>query len=321
MIINSGGTAIFYSAGGETLFSDSSDAGSATLIANAGVPGSFNGHIIIPGGYGGSIVFNGSSTGGKARIEVFGNGYLDISARSLPGVGIGSIEGTGYVSLGANNLSIGSNNRSTTFSGIIQDGGANGGTGGSLTKTGTGRLTLSGANTYTGITIIQKGTLNTKNTNGSATGSGAVQVNGGTLGGTGIISSAVSVGNGNTSGAFLQPGTGTTAGTLTINNTLTFSSSSTYKCVLNRKPKPVAGQVSALGITIHTKVSFTFVETGTAGLARGTVFTVINNTSANPIAGRFSNLPNGSTFTDANGTTFKASYFGGTGNDLTLTVQ
>jgi len=48
--------------------------------------------------------------------------------------------------------------------------------------------------------------------------------------------------------------------------------------------------------------------------------TVINNTSANPIAGTFSNLADASTFISG-GTTFKANYEGGTGNDLTLTVQ
>lgn len=320
LITNNGGTASFNSAGGQTIFSDSSTAGSATLIANPGVPGYNSGRIFIPGGQGGAIVFNGTSTGGKARVEVFGNGYLDLSPHSLPGLAIGSIEGTGYVSLGSNNLSVGSNNRSTTFSGVIYDASANGGTG-SLTKTGSGRLTVSGANTYTGTTTITKGTLNTKNTSGSATGSGPVQVNGGTFGGTGLISGAVTVGQGNTPGAVLQPGTGTTAGTLTINNALTFNSSSTYKCVLNRKTTSVASRVSALGVSIQPNVTFTFVETGTAALAKGTVFTIINNTAAYPISGRFSNLAGGSTFTDAHGTTFKANYSGGTGNDLILTVQ
>jgi hypothetical protein len=51
----------------------------------------------------------------------------------------------------------------------------------------------------------------------------------------------------------------------------------------------------------------------------GTVFTVINNTSASPIAGRFRNLANGLIFT-SNGNNFKVNYTGGTGNDLTLKV-
>ena len=43
---------------------------------------------------------------------------------------IGSIEGEGDVFLGANNLTVGSNDLSTSFSGVIQDGGF----GGSLAK-------------------------------------------------------------------------------------------------------------------------------------------------------------------------------------------
>ena len=110
-----------------------------------------------------------------------------------PGLTTGSIEGDGDVFLGANNLTVGTNNLGTTFSGLIQDGGTNGGTGGSLTKAGTGKLTLTKSNTYTGDTTITDGTLQVTNTSGSATGTGSVQVNAGTLGGTGIISGAVTV--------------------------------------------------------------------------------------------------------------------------------
>jgi hypothetical protein len=88
---------------------------------------------------------------------------------------------------------------------------------------------------------------------------------------------------------------------------------------LNRS-KARASTVTALGVTINSNGTFTFVDTGSGTLTSGTVFTVINNTSANPIFGKFSNLPDGSTFT-SNGTTFLVSYEGGTGNDLTLTVQ
>jgi hypothetical protein len=54
-------------------------------------------------------------------------------------------------------------------------------------------------------------------------------------------------------------------------------------------------------------------------LPTGTVFNVIDNTAAAPIASTFANLPDGSTITIGN-TTFQASYTGGDGNDLTLTV-
>jgi autotransporter-associated beta strand protein len=94
-------------------------------------------------------------------VEAFGNGSLEISNHFLSplGVSVGSIEGDGNVFLGANNLKVGSNNLTTTFSGVIQDGGSAGGGGGSLTKIGSGTLTLSGTNTYTGNTNVNRGVL------------------------------------------------------------------------------------------------------------------------------------------------------------------
>ncbi len=79
-------------------------------------------------------------------------------------------------------------------------------------------------------------------------------------------------------------------------------------------------KVSALGVTINNTAQFVFVDPGTGALLPGTVFTVIDNTAASPIVGRFSNLSDGLVFT-SNSTSFKVSYTGGTGNDLTLTVQ
>jgi hypothetical protein len=54
-------------------------------------------------------------------------------------------------------------------------------------------------------------------------------------------------------------------------------------------------------------------------LTHGTAFPVISNTSATPIAGVFANLPDGAIVT-VNGNNLQASYTGGDGNDLTLTV-
>ena len=46
---------------------------------------------------------------------------------------------------------------------------------------------------------------------------------------------------------------------------------------------------------------------------------VIDNTSASPMAGTFSNLPDGGTFT-SNDNTYQVSYERGDGNNLTLIV-
>ncbi len=112
------------SSGGATIFDGSSTADGAILIANGGVN--------EPGAVG--FIFNGASTGGTARVEVFDNGYLDISGHQ-PGVTIGSIEGSGNVFLGANRLTVGTRNINTSFSGVISGSGL-------LSKIGRGVLTL-----------------------------------------------------------------------------------------------------------------------------------------------------------------------------------
>jgi len=62
-----------------------------------------------------------------------------------------------------------------------------------------------------------------------------------------------------------------------------------------------------------------FNDVGSTALAPGTVFTIMSNTSNKPISGTFANLPDGGSITVGNNT-YQASYEGGDGNDLTLTV-
>jgi autotransporter-associated beta strand protein len=307
------GATVSNARGGKMTFTDWSTAGNAVLVANGGLGGSD----------GGGIFFSYKSHGGTARVEVFDNGYLDISSHGFGSVRIGSLEGNGLVFLGGRNLTVGTNNLSTIFSGVMQDYGQNGGCCGSLTKVGTGTLTLSNANTYStyqGGTTINRGKIVVTNTSGSATGSGPLQVNHGRLAGTGKIAGAVTMGTGTGRGAFLSAGaSATTPGTLTIQSRLTFNSDATYSVQLNSTAAK-ADKVVANGVTINSGAQFTFADVGSGTLTADTVFTVINNNSAAPIAGTFSNLPDGSTFTN-NGNSYKVSYEGGDGNDLTLTVQ
>jgi autotransporter-associated beta strand protein len=313
--INNGG-AVSGASGGEVVFETFGGpgiptAGNAMLIANGG----------LDGGAGGLIDFRGHSSGSTARVELFGNGSLDISYHGRTLMTIGSIEGNGNVFLGARKLRVGSNNLSTTFSGMIQDGGVAGGAGGSLTKIGSGKLVLRHRNTYTGVTVIEHGKLIVNNKSGSGTGSGPVYVNHGTLGGKGIIAGDVTVGTGTGRGATLSPGYVHGAGSpgaLTIQSPLTFNSDATYDVDVNSSIA-TADEVIANGVTINSGAQFSFADIGSGTLTPGTVFTVINNTAATPIAGTFSNLPDGSIFT-SNGNTYQVSYEGGDGNDLTLTV-
>jgi autotransporter-associated beta strand protein len=172
---------------------------------------------------GGYVSFFGFSKGGTAQIDLQFNDphksdpVLDISAHNPPGVTIGSIEGDGtaIVFLGANNLTVGSNNLTTTFSGVIQDGGNSGGIGGSLTKIGTGTLDLTGANTYTGDTNINRGVLKV---DGSITSNTFVN-HGGTLAGTGTVGGNV------TNAGVVSPGDA--PGTLTVNGNYAQASNGT----------------------------------------------------------------------------------------------
>ena len=263
------------------------------------------------GGLGGTILIEESPDMPLPQFRVFGNGLLDLS-QTTDSVTIGSLAGDGLVSLGSYNLSIGSNNLSTVFSGVIS------GSGG-VTKLGNGVLRLSGANTYSGRTILSAGALKVANTSGSATGTGQIKVNAGTLGGKGIISGAVTIGIGSGVGAFLAPSVASNQPvTLTLKKILTFKSDSTYTYKLNTNDRR-ADQVEAKGVTIRSGAQFSFQSFGNRRLPIDTIFTAISNTSANLIAGTFANLPDGSTFI-AGRNHFQVSYSGGDGNDLALTV-
>ena len=124
----------------------------------------------------------GGSAGSAAATWVINAGNLDNTASGNPTISLGSLSGTGG-NLGNNvaNTSvtyfIGALNTSTTFAGTIS-----GSTTG-LVKVGSGTLTLGAANSFTGGTTINNGTLqlNVGGQNGTLTGAAVVINNGGTL--------------------------------------------------------------------------------------------------------------------------------------------
>jgi autotransporter-associated beta strand protein len=142
-----GGSDIAYSVqgGGSTAqFQNNSTLGAATFTVNSGA----------------TLQMIDSSTGGTAAV--INNGTL-LMEKSDGVLSIGSLAGSGNVVFATQNggaaaqtLTVGTLNSSTIFSGQINDGI---GVTGALSKVGTGTLTLTGTNGYTGATTIAAGTL------------------------------------------------------------------------------------------------------------------------------------------------------------------
>jgi hypothetical protein len=122
-------------------------------------------------------------------------------------------------------------------------------------------------------------------------------------------------------GAFLAPAVRISKQTtLTIQSALTLNSDATYTYSFKAKQnKAGTDKVIANGVTINSGAMLNLLGTTQGSLKRGLTLIVISNTSANPISGTFSNLPDGG-IVNVNGNNLQASYEGGDGNDLTLTV-
>lgn len=106
----------------------------------------------------------------NATLDLGGNNSL---IASLAGNGSGIVTNSGG---STSTLTAGGNNTSTAFAGVIQDGTS----GTALLKSGSGILTLSGTNSYTGATTIGAGTLALTGTGSIATSSGVNLTNAGT---------------------------------------------------------------------------------------------------------------------------------------------
>jgi len=166
----------------------------------------------------GQTIFTGTSTAALARFITNAGGVVDFSGSTGPAgnnrITAGSIEGAGTYNLGSNALVVGLNGLSTTVSGTINDGGLSGGSGASLVKVGDGTLVLTGTNTYTGLTAVLSGALQLGDggTTGSILGNVVNRTTFAINRSDTYIFGGVIVG----SGAFVQMGPGTTI--FTANN-------------------------------------------------------------------------------------------------------
>ena len=102
----------------------------------------------------------GSVTAFSATSNYFVSGTLDLGGFSNPVGGLAGLASAFVTNNGpaAAVLTLGANNLDATFQGVIQDG-PGGVSALGITKTGTAAQTFTGANTYTGDTLLQSGSL------------------------------------------------------------------------------------------------------------------------------------------------------------------
>ena len=184
---------------------------STALTLSTGIVGGTNsltmgglGQLILTGNStytGGTTINFGelslSGTGSLAptgAVTLNGSGMFDISflTPSPASTTIGDLSSSStmsIVTLGGNNLTFGTSTPTTTFAGEIL------GSGGSLTKQGSGTFILTGTNSYSGGTTINAGTFSLSGA-GSISTTGFVAVNGAsTFDISGITASGITIGD------------------------------------------------------------------------------------------------------------------------------
>ncbi|MFI5015686.1 MAG: autotransporter domain-containing protein, partial [Hyphomicrobiales bacterium] len=190
VVFNSGGATIDTGVSAPKAVEPTTVAGGVTLSLTGPITGA--GGLTLIGS--GTLVLSNASYSGPTSLLAAGvtlkggatDGFsadsaVTIGAGALLDLGgfdqaIGSLAGAGTVSnsgAGKAMLSAGADNASTLFSGVVKDDGPTG-----LVKAGTGTLTLTGASTYTGGTMISAGTLQLGNGGTSGSIAGNVTDNG-----------------------------------------------------------------------------------------------------------------------------------------------
>jgi autotransporter-associated beta strand protein len=135
---------------------------------------------------------NASALGTIAGTFFINGGTIDntsagtITTLNYPQIWAGDFifTGTQNLNLGTGTVSMGASRIVTTNGGVLTVGGIISGSTYSLTKAGNGALTLTAANTFTGGTTLNAGTLNINNASALGTVAGTFVINGGTINNT-----------------------------------------------------------------------------------------------------------------------------------------
>jgi len=294
--ISVAGTSTFDVAGRNTRLNGNIDGSAALTVANTGGAAT----LTFAGdnsGYGGTVTVNNGTAvnfasgnaGSAGAAWVFNDATSDrvrINLASGGTINFGSIAGSGQIqndtASTTSTLSVGALNTSTTFSGTMKNGASNTGIL-ALTKVGSGTLTLSGANTYTGDTVISAGTLalassgsitsavikNNATLDVSAVSGGFSVASGQTLMGTGTVIGATTI----ASGATLAPGN--SPGVITFNDALTLAGNTTMEANGTARGTNYDGINTGTGLlTYGGSLTITFGSTFLTGVETFDLFNI-----------------------------------------------
>ena len=190
-------------------------AGRVTLSSS----NTFSGPTLVGLNAGGTLLISNSLALQNSTL-MYTNGTVQFGA-GITNITLGNLAGTANIGLQTQDgtpkavaLAVGGNDSTNTYSGVLSQSG-------SLMKLGTGTLTFSGANSYSGGTFINNGTLNL--TGSGTVGSGSISIaSGATLDASGRTSTFIL-----TSGQSLI-NRGTVVGGLIVGNNFTASGGGYY---------------------------------------------------------------------------------------------
>ncbi len=303
----------------------------------------------------GGILRNGATSGVPAATPLSISAGAGFDMANIDQT-IDSLSGAGFVTQSGGStktLTISSTTNSATFSGVLADNvGANTASHLNVTKAGAGTTqTLSGANTYSGITNIQNGTITATTVapgavaqslgTGATVNLGVAATSSGTLnytGGAGTLNKAiVAQGNGNDTVANNGTGTLTLAGSVTKNGTtltlnsatagitvtgnITGAAPSSDLVVSGASTTTIASTGNTYNgpttITTGANLAVTGSISGTTGVTNSGTLTLNSSTNASNIVGNGTVVPTASSqaFT---GTVSTRDYTGNTGSTLAV---
>ncbi|HSE22390.1 MAG TPA: Calx-beta domain-containing protein [Pyrinomonadaceae bacterium] len=177
---------------------------------------------------------------------------------------------------------------------------------GGITKNGSGTLTLSANNSYSGSTNVVAGTLVVS---GSQPNS-SVALSGGTLSGNGRVGAI------NATGGVIEPGTSAATGILNTGNVVLDPSTS---LVIDLNSTTAGSGYRQLNVNGSLNLGGSVLDASANFQSPiGTTFTIVNNDGNDVVVGTFAGLAEGANLT-LGGLAFTISYQGGTGNDVVLT--